>query len=178
MRVIAGTAKGRTLASVPGDSTRPITDRVKSALFSILVSQGLVAGRRYLDLFGGTGAVGIEALSRGARRAIFIERSRAALNVLRENLAALDLLQPATIVAGKAATVLPQYPADIVFLDPPYEQEREYEASMEALERMSPPLAIVQHSSKFELPAERGRLRRSRVLKQGDNSLSFYEPAG
>ena len=79
MRVIAGTAKGRTLQSVPGDSTRPITDRVKSALFSILLAQDMIEGRRYLDLFAGTGAVGIEALSRGAGSALFCERDRAAL---------------------------------------------------------------------------------------------------
>ena len=78
MRVIAGTAKGRTLQSVPGDSTRPIMDRVKSALFSILVSQDMVEGRRYLDLFAGTGAVGIEALSRGAAHVLFIEQDRRA----------------------------------------------------------------------------------------------------
>ena len=86
MRVIAGTAKGRTLLSVPGDSTRPITDRVKSALFSILESQNAIQGSRWLDLFGGTGAVGIEALSRNAAQVVFVEKDGRAVQVIGQNL--------------------------------------------------------------------------------------------
>jgi 16S rRNA (guanine(966)-N(2))-methyltransferase RsmD len=122
MRVIAGTAKGKALASAPGDSTRPITDRVKSALFSILTSRGLVEGRRYLDLFGGTGAVGIEALSRGAAQAVFCERDRAALATLRRNLESTGLAARATVVAGDAFRYLEQ-PApgtfDVIYIAPP-----------------------------------------------------------
>jgi 16S rRNA (guanine966-N2)-methyltransferase len=126
MRVIAGAAKGRPLASVPGDGTRPITDRVKSALFSILTSQGLVAGRRYLDLFGGTGAVGIEALSRGAAEAVFCERERAALAVLRRNLASTRLAERAIVVPGDAFRYLekPDLGAfDVIYIAPPQYQE-------------------------------------------------------
>src|SRR5512139_1965183 len=108
MRVIAGTAKGKTLASAPGDATRPITDRVKSALFSILTSQELIEGRRYLDLFGGTGAVGIEALSRGAAQAVFCERDRAALAVLRRNLELTGLAARGVVVPGDAFRYLEQ----------------------------------------------------------------------
>ncbi len=125
MRVIAGTAKGRTLASVPGDSTRPITDRVKSALFSILVSQGLVAGCRDLDLFGGTGAVGIEALSRGAAGAVFCERDRAALAVLRRNLESSGLAERAIVVAGDAFRYLERPDPgsfDVIYIAPPQYQ--------------------------------------------------------
>lgn len=122
MRVIAGTAKGRTLASVPGDSTRPIADRVKSALFSILGSANLIEGCRYLDLFGGTGAVGIEALSRGAAGAVFCERDRAALRTLRRNLEATGLAERGVVVPGDAFTYLErsdfsQY--DVVYIAPP-----------------------------------------------------------
>jgi 16S rRNA (guanine966-N2)-methyltransferase len=122
MRVIAGTAKGRTLASVPGDSTRPIADRVKSALFSILGSANLIEGCRYLDLFGGTGAVGIEALSRGAAGAVFCERDRAALRTLQRNLEATGLAERGVVVPGDAFTYLErsdlsQY--DVVYIAPP-----------------------------------------------------------
>ena len=122
MRVIAGTARGKPLASVPGDSTRPITDRVKSALFSILTSQGLIEGRRYLDLFGGTGAVGIEALSRGAAQAVFCERDRSALATLRRNLESTGLAARAVVVPGDAFRYLEQVDAgafDVVYIAPP-----------------------------------------------------------
>lgn len=125
MRVIAGTAKGRILAAVPGESTRPITDRVKSALFSILASQDQIEGRRYLDLFGGTGAVGIEALSRGAAAAVFCERDRMALQVLRRNLATVGLADRAVVVPGDAFAYLarPDLLAfDVIYIAPPQYQ--------------------------------------------------------
>ncbi len=125
MRVIAGTAKGRTLASVPGDSTRPITDRVKAALFSILSSQDLIEGCRYLDLFGGTGAVGIEALSRGAAQVIFCERDRAALRTLQQNVAATGFVDRARVVAGDAFAYLARPdlpPCDVIYIAPPQYQ--------------------------------------------------------
>lgn len=125
MRIIAGSAKGRSLASVPGDSTRPITDRVKSALFSILTSREQVEGCRYLDLFGGTGAVGIEALSRGAAEVVFCERDRAALRVLQRNLAATGLADRASIVPGDAFAYLTRpalAPFDVIYIAPPQYQ--------------------------------------------------------
>ena len=106
MRIIAGAAKGRTLAPVPGDATRPITDRVKSALFSILNSAGLIEGCRYLDLFGGTGAVGIEALSRGAAEVVFCERDRGALRTLQHNLTVTGFSERAQVVPGDAFAYL------------------------------------------------------------------------
>jgi 16S rRNA (guanine(966)-N(2))-methyltransferase RsmD len=125
MRVIAGTAKGRPLASVPGDSTRPITDRVKSALFSILGSANLIEGCRYLDLFGGTGAVGIEALSRGAAGAVFCERDRAALRTLQRNLEATGFTERGVVVPGDAFTYLERpdlSPCDVIYIAPPQYQ--------------------------------------------------------
>lgn len=125
MRVIAGSAKGRPLATVPGDSTRPITDRVKSALFSILTSREQVVDCRYLDLFGGTGAVGIEALSRGAAAVVFCERDRAALRVLQRNLAAAGVADRAVVVPGDAFTYLARAglaPFDVIYIAPPQYQ--------------------------------------------------------
>jgi 16S rRNA (guanine966-N2)-methyltransferase len=126
MRVIAGTAKGRNLQSVPGDSTRPITDRVKSALFSILTSHRMVEGRCFLDLFGGTGAVGIEALSRGAAEAVFCERDRAALQTLQRNLAATGLADRGRVVSGDAFSYLARpdlSPFDVIYVAPPQYHE-------------------------------------------------------
>lgn len=125
MRVIAGSAKGRTLATVPGESTRPITDRVKSALFSILTSQDMIVDRRYLDLFGGTGAVGIEALSRGAALAVFCEKNRAALQTLRRNLEQTGLVERGVVVPGDAFAYLGRPNAgsfDVIYLAPPQYQ--------------------------------------------------------
>ncbi len=123
MRVIAGRLRGRRLAAPPGRGTRPTSDRVREALFSML---GDVRGASALDLFAGTGALGIEALSRGAARATFVERDREALRALRANLHALGLAGPdAEVRAGDALAALRTARArgetyDLVFLDPPY----------------------------------------------------------
>ena len=120
MRVIGGSARGRTLKSIPGKDTRPITDRVKEALFNILA--GEVEGARVLDLFGGTGAVGIEALSRGASHATFVEISPRAFRVLRENLRLTGFEDRARTVRGDAFAFLrgkPEDPYDIVYIAPP-----------------------------------------------------------
>ena len=122
MRVITGTAKGRTLSSVPGDSTRPVTDRVKEALFSILESQDAVENARFLDLFGGTGAVVIEALSRGAAEAVFCEKDRRALATLRKNLQLTGLAAQARVVAGDAFAFLARADVgafDLIYIAPP-----------------------------------------------------------
>lgn len=122
MRVITGSAKGRTLLSAPGEGTRPITDRVKSALFSILNAQTMIVGRHYLDLFGGTGAVGIEALSRGAAEVVFCERDPAAVRVLRHNLALAGVAERARVVVGDAFGYLarPDLTAfDVIYIAPP-----------------------------------------------------------
>src|SRR5271169_6237061 len=124
MRVIAGEFRSRRLKSIPGLATRPTPDRLREALFDIL---GLrVEGAVFLDAYAGTGAVGIEAISRGAARAIFIERSGAAERVLRENLASLGIEDRALVALGAAASLIPRYKAGIVFLDPPYDHEGEY----------------------------------------------------
>ena len=122
MRVIAGSAKGHPLAAVPGDSTRPITDRTKAALFSILTSAEMVEGKRYLDLFGGTGAVGIEALSRDAGEVVFCEKNRAALQTLRRNLEATGVAERARVIGGDAFAYLARpdlQPFDVIYIAPP-----------------------------------------------------------
>jgi 16S rRNA (guanine966-N2)-methyltransferase len=121
MRIVAGLAKGRRLAS-PGPGTRPTSDRVREALFSSLEASVRLDGARVLDLFAGTGAVGLEALSRGASVAVLVESSRAALDVLRRNVAAVDLAG-AEAVASTVERYLagaPDHPFDVVFADPPY----------------------------------------------------------
>ena len=175
MRVIAGEFHSRRLKSVPGLDTRPTPDRLREALFNVLAPR--IEGSVFLDAYAGTGAVGIEALSRGARRAIFVEKNRAAVEVIRDNLAVLGLEARAEVFTSKAPVVLERMAADIVFLDPPYEAGKEYDLAMAAWEKSGSGLLVVQHSTQAALPAEYGHLRRYRVLKQGDNTLSFYERA-
>ncbi len=120
MRVIAGLAKGRRLHSVPGEATRPITDRVKEALFDILGD--LIAGCRFLDLFGGTGAVGIEALSRGAAHCTFVEKSWQAVRTIHENLGITGLSAKAEVVRGDSFAYLRRpglEPFDLIYVAPP-----------------------------------------------------------
>ena len=173
MRVIGGEFRSRRLKAVPGLSTLPTPDRLREALFNVLAPR--IADTVFMDLYAGTGAVGIEALSRGSRRAIFVERSRAAAEVIRHNVRELGLDSRAEVFTSKPAPVIERVSADIVFLDPPYEMEREYELTMNALAAGHGRLVVVQHASRAALEPEYGRLRRFRVLKQGDNSLSFYE---
>src|SRR5438067_6820546 len=128
MRVIAGEFRSRRLKSIPGAATRPTPDRLRETLFDILAPR--MEGATFVDAYAGTGAVGIEALSRGAAHAYFLERNRAALEAIRENLATLGLERRSTVVAGAVLLTLEQQRASIVFLDPPYDQEREYAAAM------------------------------------------------
>jgi 16S rRNA (guanine966-N2)-methyltransferase len=162
MRVIGGEFRSRVLKSVPGLDTRPTPDRLREALFNILSAR--IGGAVFADLYAGTGAVGIEALSRGARRAIFVESNRVAVNVIRENLRSLGIEDRAEVRLGRARDI----EADIVFVDPPYELERAYQA---ALNSVRASLVILQHDRRLNFP------NASRVVKQGDNCLSFFETA-
>ncbi len=160
MRVIGGEFRRRLLKSVPGLDTRPTPDRLRETLFNILAPR--IEGKVFADLYAGTGAVGIEALSRGAKRAIFVESNRAAVNVIRENLRSLGIENRAEVRQGRVNTI----EADIVFVDPPYELERAYEA---ALAHIHAPLLVFQHDVRLHFPSA------SRLVKQGDNCLSFFE---
>jgi len=174
MRVIAGEFRSRRLKSIPGAATRPTPDRLRETLFDILAPR--IAGATFLDAYAGTGAVGIEALSRGAAHAFFLERNRAALEAIRENLAALGLERRATVVTGPVLLTLPRQHAGIVFLDPPYELEREYSAVLETLGETAPELVVAQHSTRLALAGQYGALARTRTVRQGDNALSFFSP--
>lgn len=174
MRVTGGELRSRRLKSVPGLDTRPTPDRLREALFNILAPH--IEGAAFLDLYAGTGAVGIEALSRGARKALFVESGRAALRVLRENLQSLGLESRAEVRPGKAAALAGASDADIVFLDPPYGLEHEYETVLRRLGRRPPGLVIAQHDVRTKLAESYGALRRRRLLRQGDNCLSFFAP--
>jgi len=177
MRVIGGELRSRVLKSVPGLDTRPTPDRLREALFNVLAprlretEQGVI----FADAYAGTGAVGIEALSRGAARAIFIEQSRIAAIVIRENLKALGIESRARVLHGRVTAMLKKVRADIVFLDPPYELEREYASALAVLAEKPPQLVIVQHDVRLKLDETCGPLHCTRTLRQGDNVLSFYE---
>jgi 16S rRNA (guanine(966)-N(2))-methyltransferase RsmD len=177
VRVIAGEFRSRRLKALPGMATRPTPDRLRESLFSILAPR--LAGAIFLDVYAGTGAVGIEALSRGAARAIFLESSRAAVDIIRQNLKSLGIEDRAEIVTARAHVALARLSAsaDIVFVDPPYELAAEYERSLAALAETRPGLVIVQHAARVAMPEARGSLRRVRVLRQGDSALSLFEPA-
>jgi 16S rRNA (guanine966-N2)-methyltransferase len=172
MRVIAGEFRSRRLESIPGVATRPTADRVREALFNML--QTRISGASFVDAYAGTGAVGIEALSRGAAHAWFLERDRRALDTIRKNLASLGLERRATILAGKVLVTLERCPAGIVFLDPPYLLVDEYTGALELLGARTPELTIAQHAVHLKLKDAYGGLHRTRMVRHGDNALSFY----
>ena len=162
------------MKSPPGLDVRPTPDRLRETLFDVLGPR--IDAVVFLDVYAGTGAVGIEALSRGAARALFIERGRAAVEVIRENLQSLGIAGRAQVVHGKATLWIPRLTADIVFLDPPYTLENEYGASLALLGERPPALTIAQHAARISLEPEYIGLQRTRVIRQSDNALSFYEP--
>jgi len=173
MRIIAGEYRSRKLKSVPGLEVRPTPDRLREALFNVLSSR--IAGSVFVDAYAGSGAVGLEALSRGAKRVILIERKQASIEIIRENVESLGVGKGAvSVVRGQAAVLLANFPADIAFIDPPYELVAEYGLALTGVGATPCDLAIAQHTSRVTLDDEYGRLRKTRVLKQGDNSLSFY----
>jgi 16S rRNA (guanine(966)-N(2))-methyltransferase RsmD len=175
MRVIAGEFRSRRLKTLPGLDVRPTPDRLREALFNVLAQR--IGDETFVDAYAGSGAVGIEALSRGAGRAIFIEKHAVAVSLIRENLAALGIADRAQVIHRAAASALAQVEADIYFLDPPYTSEGEYRSALIVLgERALRPDALVlaQHSKRFELHETYGDLRRTRVMTHGDNAVSFY----
>ena len=177
MRVIAGMARGVPLSGPRDRATRPITDRVKETLFGILGERVLDA--RVLDLYAGSGAIGIEALSRGAATATFVERGRGALDSLRTNLARTRLAAQAEVHAGDVerwlASATGDASYDLAFLDPPYEER----AILAPLERLAPLLApgatvVVKHFWRTEVPPVEG-LRPWRERRFGETALTFLE---
>jgi 16S rRNA (guanine966-N2)-methyltransferase len=173
VRVIAGAFRSRRLKTLPGQALRPTPDRLREALFNVLTPR--IQGVTFLDAYAGSGAVGIEALSRGAAHVTFIEKHRAAVQIIRENLASLGVEEGATVVQNATNTALSRYQADIYFLDPPYTSPAEYRFALELLGTRSGALVLVQHDKRLALADGYGTLHRTRILKQGDNSISFYE---
>lgn len=190
MRVIAGLYRSRILVSPSGTATRPTSDRLRETLFNILAPR--LPDCIFVDLYAGTGAVGIEAISRGATRTFFAENATPALKSLRANLAALKIVSGYTLEDRGVTQLLQKLsgltqPANIVFLDPPYEDEDAYSQTLGLLgsptgRKLLAPAAIViaEHATRarFKLAPRYGSLTQSRVYKHGDASLSFYaEPS-
>jgi 16S rRNA (guanine966-N2)-methyltransferase len=185
MRVIAGQYRRRTLRSLPGLEIRPTSDRLRETLFNVLCAgdPSALAESTWLDLYAGTGAVGIEALSRGARMVYFVESSKAAAEVIGTNLKSLGITSSFQIIKIEAVRALRQLEAsgmsaDFVFLDPPYSMQDEYAKTLAAMagstilrERS---LVIAEHEKRFDPGEVFGELRRYRKLVQGDAALSFY----
>jgi 16S rRNA (guanine966-N2)-methyltransferase len=184
MRVIAGKYRSRTLRSLKGQRLRPTSDRLRETLFNILGST--VGGATFVDFYAGTGAVGIEALSRGARYAIFVEQHPPAVALIRRNLESLEIGAEAEILGMDVARAIERLEArhvhaQFVFVDPPYAADSEYEGALEALGE-SPLVApegrvIVEHLRKRELAERVGDLELARVVEQGDAALSIYRLA-
>lgn len=176
MRVIAGRYRRRQLLSLEGDSTRPMLDRVRETLFNVL--QTVIPGCEFLDLFAGTGAVGIEAYSRGAKRVTLVENNPQAVKVIRENLRNLGIQEDVAVFEAAAAKAVEHFEANVVFLGPPYHAHAEYHKVLRLLGARPPEYAIAQHARGFELPDEYGQLHKFRRMDIGKTSLSFYSPAG
>ncbi|MDT7897615.1 MAG: 16S rRNA (guanine(966)-N(2))-methyltransferase RsmD [Armatimonadota bacterium] len=185
MRVIAGSRKGMTLKSVPGGRVRPTSDRLRGVLFNMLGN--LVVGSRFLDLCAGTGAVGIEALSRGAEWATFVELSPKSVATIKANLLATRLMDRAQVICGDARRKLAQLLAseerfDIVFMDPPYGSDLAqilltWLGEHPQLLR-GPQLVIVQQLMRETLPERSGVLRRFEERRVSEHVLRFYSPTG
>jgi 16S rRNA (guanine(966)-N(2))-methyltransferase RsmD len=203
MRVIAGTYRSRLLVAPKGDATRPTSDRLRETLFNILEARAVprsgtlgLAGCRFADLYAGTGAVGIEALSRGAAHVWFAERAAPAVAAIRTNLNGLGIGRGFSIEERGVGAMLERMVKtasaggaveglDVVFLDPPWEAAAEYEAALHLLgsARGGAVLAegavvIAEHSSKLSLAERYGALVKTRVRKLGDAGLSFFGVGG
>jgi 16S rRNA (guanine966-N2)-methyltransferase len=182
VRVIAGKFGSRSLKGPRGQALRPTSDRLRETLFNIL--GGAVEDSVFVDAYAGTGAVGIEALSRGAKRAVFIEKHRTAVALIRKNLAVLGIEQDAEVlptdaVKGLAWLANEGMRADFIFLDPPYADVTEYARVLEFLGKLSllapGGRVIVEHEERRKLAEKMGQLVRVRTIEQGDGVLSIYE---
>ena len=181
MRVITGTARGRKLRELPGMETRPTTDKVKESIFNII--QFDIEGRRVLDLFAGTGQLGIECLSRGAASAVFVDRRADAVKLIRENLRLTELEDRARVVAGDSMEYLKSIrePFDIIFLDPPYaagllEPAIAHIAKFDILAPHG--IIAAEHPAARVLPALAPPYRLHRTYRYGKIALTLYRRGG
>lgn len=181
MRIVAGAYRGLRLRTLKGENLRPTSDQLRETLFDVLGPGA--EGSSFLDAYAGSGAVGLEALSRGASDVVFIERHRAAAELIRKNLETLKIdsgfevmncgvLKGLERLEGEAARF------DYVFLDPPYEEIREYHLTLRQLGRSSlvsvATWVIAEHSRHVTLEERYGGLARTRLIRHGDAQLSFY----
>lgn len=183
MRVIAGTARGRRLSSFSGTTIRPTPDRVREALFSMLSSRmGSLHGLKVLDLFSGSGAMGIEALSRGAAHACFVDQSDQAITTIRENLHLCNLVDQATIIVKSVDMVdhlLRQHgPFDLIFMDPPYNRDL-VPATLRQLARLdllcSGGIICAETAAAEDVPAMTGQLQLAVTKRYGSTSIHLYQ---
>ncbi len=171
MRIIAGELKGRRLKTPAWDGLRPTSDRLRETLFNVVAPR--VTGARVLDLYAGTGAIGIEALSRGASHVTFVDTDTRALKLVEENLRHCGVSDRYVII--RTLQSLPAGSFDLAVLDPPYD-EPDLTASIAAAERLVAPdgLLVLEHARRRAAPDQVGRLRRTRDLISGDSALAFY----
>ncbi len=185
MRVIAGKYRGRPLRSLRGMDIRPTSDRLRETLFNVLTAGNpeALVGSVWLDLFAGTGAVGIEALSRGAKEVHFVENSETAAQAIRKNLHSLGIVEGFEIAQQEVPQAFWRMErdgvaADVVFIDPPYRMKDVYTRTLGALAESSliwaMSVVIAEHEKKFDPGQEFGALLRFRRLVQGSTTLSFY----
>ncbi len=182
MRIISGKYRSRPLRALAGLDVRPTSDRLRETLFNVLTAGApdALEGTAWLDLYAGTGAVGIEALSRGAGSVTFVEKAKQAARAIRENLKSLEISDGADVIEQDALKALPQLSGsyDYCFFDPPYRMEGQYEGVLRALSELSVMRAgavvIAEHDKRFDPGEGVGRVRRFRTLLQGDAGLSFY----
>lgn len=177
MRIIAGALKGRRLQAPAGASVRPTSDSLRETLFNVIGAR--VEGARILDAFAGTGAVGLEAISRGARHVTFVERDAKALRALEQNVAACRAGDMCTIVRADVVRAASRLASgdrfDVVFLDPPYDLAGVEEALAVAAGLLaSGGLLVFEHSRRRPSPETIAGLTRQRLLQAGDSALSFY----
>jgi 16S rRNA (guanine966-N2)-methyltransferase len=180
---VGGEYRSRRLVAPAGTATRPTSDKLRETLFNVLGTR--LPGARFADLYAGSGAVGLEALSRGAAACCFAERSREAVSAIRANLAALQVPSTKYVLEGRGVERALRGgcggPWDLVFLDPPYEAREEYASTLAALGAgglvSAGGLVVAEHARKSPLAEEVGRLQRTRLLEQGDAALSFYAAA-
>jgi 16S rRNA (guanine966-N2)-methyltransferase len=180
VRVIGGIHRGRRLRTVEGLNVRPTSDRLRETLFNILAPD--ITGSHFLDVCAGSGAIGVEAISRGAGQAIFIDSSRRACSVIEANLHSLGVENEATIINRDAVAALKQLAKggkqfDIVFFDPPYASGIYHEVMRQLDERpllSADAIVIAEHRAKTPPGDRYGRLRMYREVKQGESALAFY----
>jgi 16S rRNA (guanine966-N2)-methyltransferase len=175
MRIVGGSHGGRVLKAPHGAATRPTSEKVRQAIFNILPD---VEGLQVLDLFAGSGALGIEALSRGAAHATFIDQAKPALAVVRENLRDLGLEDRSTVLAGDAVALagrhVPASPWQVVFIDPPYRSDLAVRA-VQTLAHLAPDaVVVIEHDRRNAPPDALGSLVRTDQRRYGDTFVSFY----